>query len=131
MRQSTGAAVAVTMNAVTEHAVELEDRLAPSRGVVVVAQIKRAAGDPAALSLSYWIQHLRLAAFSVAMQIPLVVPYIFSVLMAVGTIVAEIALVVVDVALVVIPVNAVVIEIAFVAVDISLFRFCRSGIAVL
>jgi len=39
MRQSTGAAVAVTMDTVTEHAVEFENRLAATRGVVEDSQV--------------------------------------------------------------------------------------------
>jgi len=39
MRQATGAAVAVTMDAVAEHAVEFENRLATTRGVVKDSQV--------------------------------------------------------------------------------------------
>jgi len=39
MRQATGAAVAVTMDTVAEHAVEFENRLATTRGVVEDSQV--------------------------------------------------------------------------------------------
>jgi hypothetical protein len=39
MRQATGAAVAVTMDAVAEHAVEFENCLATARGVVEDSQV--------------------------------------------------------------------------------------------